>query len=351
MTDPLRRLRRPRSTRSWTVLVASSVGVVTLGASPVAAGTASDAGPLPESCPTTGKSVRVADAQALSRALDSAKPGLTIALADGTYSGRFVISRSGQARRPITICGSADAILDPGTNLKYYTLHLDGADHVDVRGITVRQGLKGIMADDWDHGTIDGVTVTGSGEEGIHLRRWSSDSTVSNSRISDTGTADPAVRPDAARFGEGIYVGSAYTNWPKYTGGLPDASDNVRIVGNTISNTTAESIDIKEGTTGGLVSGNTFDGAGMVAADSWLDVKGNDYTIRGNVGSSSPRDGFQTHVQLDGWGNGIHFSENTGRVDAPGHGIRVASQSAGVVVSCTNDLAGAGSGLSNVPCA
>jgi len=45
-------------------------------------------------------------------------------------------------------------------------------------------------------------------------------------------------------------------------------------------------MDIKEGTTGGPISGNTF-GAGMSGswADSWIDLKGNGWVIQNNHGS------------------------------------------------------------------
>src|SRR5699024_11419784 len=46
-------------------------------------------------------------------------------------------------------------------------------------------------------------------------------------------------------------------------------------------------------------------------ADSWVDVKGNDWLIEGNTGTASPVDGFQTHEILDGWGTGNVFRGNT----------------------------------------
>jgi hypothetical protein len=64
-------------------------------------------------------------------------------------------------------------------------------------------------------------------------------------------------------YGEGVYIGSAVSNWPCY--GNTDGADRghrVQVVGNHLGpNIAAELIDVKEGTTGGLISGNTFDGA------------------------------------------------------------------------------------------
>lgn len=62
----------------------------------------------------------------------------------------------------------------------------------------------------------------------------------------------------------------------------------------------AEEIDIKEGTCCGLISGNTFDGTGMSGenfADSWIDLKGDKWTVENNTGVHSIKDGIQVHHQ------------------------------------------------------
>ncbi len=51
----------------------------------------------------------------------------------------------------------------------------------------------------------------------------------------------------------------------------PDRSDRNTLGGNTISHTTAENVDIKEGAIGGTVGSNTFSSDGMTAATA---VKG-----------------------------------------------------------------------------
>lgn len=306
----------------------------------------------PAHCGRSTRVVAVSDGPELSTALTRAKPGDLIWLHPGTYEGTFTGSRAGTAGRHITLCGTSRAVLDGGTFDHGYTLHLAGADYTDVRGITVRRGLKGIMTDDWDHGTIDHVTVRDIGEEGIHLRASSSNDTISNSRISDTGRADPAVQPDAHHNGEGVYVGSAHSNWDRYTADQPDRSDNVRVIANTFTHTTAENLDLKEGTDGGLVRGNTFNGAGMdhEAADSWVDIKGNNYRIVHNRGFAAPEDGFQLHVLLDGWGVGNVFAGNVLHVDAHGYGFRIDADSGDNTVRCNNRVVAAESGFADTPC-
>ncbi|GAA2814385.1 cellulase family glycosylhydrolase [Kribbella solani] len=232
----------------------------------------------------------------LKAALANAKPGDTIKLADGTYTGNFKTTVKGTASAPITLTGSAGAVLKASGG---YGLHLNGASYWNVRGITVTGGQKGIMIDSATHVTIDGVTVHGLDMEGVHFRNSSTYGVIRNSRVYDTGN-------DGRGMGEGVYVGSA--------GGTSDKSDHVQIVGNTIGpDVGGEAIDLKEGTTGGLVSGNSFDGRGLTGAhfdDSWVDVKGNNYLIENNTGKNTTNNGYETHTQQSGWGCGTVFRGN-----------------------------------------
>lgn len=292
-------------------------------------------------CPSGGKSVSTADQ--FRAALSAAKPGGVIVLAGGTYIGNFEATVSGTATDPITLCGGKDSILDGGTTSKGYVFYLNRATHWHLVGFTVRNGQKGVVADGTVGSVITGLTVTGIGDEGIHLRAASTDNLVTGNTVSGTGLLKE-------KFGEGIYVGTARSNWCDYSDCQPDKSDRNVISRNTISDTTAESVDIKEGTTGGTVSGNSFDGAGLRGdADSWVDVKGNDWVIDGNTGTSSPKDGFQTHEIVKGWGTGNVFRNNTARVNGPGFGfaLRPALNN---VVECNNTVAGAASGTSNISC-
>lgn len=82
----------------------------------------------------------------LQNALDAAQPGSAIRLADTTYAGHFTITVSGSDGAPITLCGSAAAVIDGGPNDSGYALHLDGASHWVVRGFTVTGAAKGVTA-------------------------------------------------------------------------------------------------------------------------------------------------------------------------------------------------------------
>jgi len=306
----------------------------------------SPAPPAGTGAPSCGPgSVAVSTAAQLSKALAAARPGQTIVLAAGTYQGDFVATSSGTAARPITLCGSRSAVLEGRSIKDGYVVHLDRASWWRLEGFTVEGGQKGVVADGVTHDLIDGLYVHGTGDEAIHLREFSSYNTVSHNVVRDTGLREQF-------FGEGIYVGSAHKNWCRYTGCKPDASDHNVISDNNIADTTAENIDIKEGTTGGTISGNTFNGTGMVsaAATSWVNVKGNDWTIEDNTGTDSIGNGFSVHQVYPGWGIGNIFHGNTAAFSGPGYGIYVQSKHLETVVACNNVATGVGGGLSNEPC-
>ncbi|GAA2231044.1 right-handed parallel beta-helix repeat-containing protein [Herbiconiux moechotypicola] len=312
----------------------------------------------PVACPPAGApasgatSTVVSTGAELTRALAAARPGSVIALADGRYEGTFTATAQGTADDPILLCAvGTGAVLEGGEVDSGYTLHLDGAAHWVLQGFAVRGGQKGVMLDATTDTVLRGLTVSGTGDEAVHFRAGSGDNLLIGSTISDTGLREE-------RFGEGVYVGSAESNWCDVSACEPDRSDRNRVVGNVIASTSAESIDVKEGTTGGEIRGNQLDGTGMSAADSLLDVKGSGWRVTGNEGTGAPVDGAQVHVIVDGWGAGNEFSANTFALrDPDGFAVKLSGDAlgAGNAVSCDNvallDSLPAPDALSNAPCA
>jgi len=292
----------------------------------------------------------------LRAALMGASPGDVITVAPGVYaatdactvpggyaSAHFCTNRPGTPEAPITLRGTGAVLKGEGLRSRY-GLYLWQAPHWRITGITVRDASKGIVVDRSPRVVLDGVTVTSIGEEGVHFRSFSADGVIRNSEVSDTGL-------QKARFGEGVYVGSANSNWGKHSDGQPDRTDRVQVLGNRILRTRGEGVDIKEGTTGVVVRGNTFDGskiAGENSADSWVDAKGNEALVEGNTGTDTPQDGFQSHTVHSGWGVRNVFRDNVARVNGPGYGFWM--QSPTNVVACGQQVTGAGAGYGNVPC-
>ncbi|WP_395105285.1 nitrous oxide reductase family maturation protein NosD [Actinomadura sp. SCN-SB] len=283
-------------------------------------------------CPSPTKAV--SDTRELEDALRSARPGDVIRMNAGTYEGTFVATTSGTARQPIFLCGGPDAVLDGGGIRKGYAFHLDKAAHWRLVGFTVRNSQKGVMADTTTGSIVQGLTVHDIGDEAIHLRNFSTRNTVQYNKIYNTGKR-------REKFGEGVYLGTAQSNWKQVSGGRVDNSDFNVVRGNVIR-ATAEAIDIKEGTKGGRIVGNVFDGSAMGGGkvnDSWVDVKGNGYLIEGNRGTGTLADGFQTHEIVNGWGTGNVFRRNI--IDlAGGDGVGVNDTAGGNTVACDNKVTG-----------
>lgn len=350
-------------------------------------------GPTPTPTPDGGRQVNVTNASQLEMALSTAQAGDVINLADGTYtakgnsvtvgkqnaSAKFRINgKVGTAQKPIVIQGSRKAIIDgkpggDGTGSDY-GFHVFNSQYVYIKGIRIRNAAKGLILDNAQHNIIDGVEVDTVGAEAVHLRRFSSDNVIKNSTVHDTGMRQ-------AQFGEAIYLGSANSNWGTISDGKPDTSDRNQVLNNTLYAFKAEGIDIKEGSSNGLIQGNTFNGSSLYgenSGDSWVDVKGNGYTLNANKGSRLNRvekakedqaAAFQTHSLVTGWGNNNTFSNNVvdvsgvqivtkdksnadAEVLTPGsaYGFWFESKTSGNVAFCNNTVTNAGKGFANVPC-
>lgn len=299
--------------------------------------------------------INVSNATELQAALNASQAGDEIIMADGAYNGRFVIppSHNGTSSNPVILRGTRNAVLNGGSTNTGYVLYLQ-SDYWIIKGFTVTNGLKGLMADGAHHCTIDGLKVYSIGEEAVHLRKYSSNNLIQHCEISVTGLKTPD-------YGEGIYIGSANSNWATYTNGNPDLCDSNTVYANAIGpNVTAECIDIKEGTTGGIIRNNHFDATGITGAnsgDSWIDVKGNGTLIENNTGTNPGgsifKDGYQVHCAYAGWGNDNIFKNNNCTVNASGYGFNIQlsgsnGTTTGNKVYTSNTVTGAASGISNI---
>ena len=300
------------------------------------------------------QTITVSSATELQNALNTAVAGQTIVLTDGVYSksGGFIIPANinGTSSNPIILKGTPAAIITSNSLSSGYGLGFRGNNFWVLDGFTIYNSAKGLVLDSSHHNIIKNLHVNKTGDEGIHLRSYSSYNSIENCFIDSTGIY-------AAGYGEGIYIGSAVSNWPTYTKGNADTCNYNTILNNSFGDHVAsENIDIKEGTKGGRIAYNTFNGTGLNnqnSADSWIDVKGNYYTIECNTGSNTIADGFQTHILVSGWGNYNTFANNTLAVNTTGHGILITeSSSKGTAynnIVCTNNsVTGSNSGLTNI---
>ncbi|BAJ73840.1 hypothetical protein MTES_0876 [Microbacterium testaceum StLB037] len=282
-------------------------------------------------------------AENLQSALDAAAPGAVLQLSPVTYSGRFRISTSGQADRPIVLCGVAGTVLDAGGAEDGYALHLDGASYWQVHDLTVRGGQKGVVLDASSHTELARLRISDVGQEGLHLRAASSDNHVEDTVVERTGLTD-------AKYGEGVYVGSAEANWCRYTSCEPDRSDRNVFERLEVRDTTAEALDVKEGTTGGIVRGSVLAVGPDAVVDSAVDLKGSGWSIEGST-VTGPVDAVSVHVIVSPWGSDNTVATSTLQPGAGGVGVHLVgdARSAGNVVSCDNSVPG-GASAGNIPC-
>lgn len=318
---------------------------------------------------------------ALNAALASATPGTMIELSAGTIytaSGnpaRFsIVGRNGTATSKIFLCGPRTAVLasvirsddaDDGGMSTNYGLWLNNSSHWVIDGFTVRTTNKGVILDGSSNNLVRYLSVNDLGEEGIHIRRSSKNNVVEHNLIENTGKRVPG-------FGEAIYIGTAAGNWVKVMGSsTADRSDNNTVRFNT-SRSRSEGVDVKEGTTGGLIEGNiiygTFlAGSGQVSADSCMELKGSGYTIKSNICDTTLADGLQVKNQSgtcqtagascpDSGSNNIlelnstNMKTPTGGT-ATGYSINIGGSAVGNIVKCNNTLTNkATSFRSNKPC-
>lgn len=320
------------------------------------------------------RTINVATATELYAAIDGAQPGDLINMADGTYlmdPTQADCVTNGTASNPIGLFGSRNAIITTGdyTSGKY-GLHASG-DYWRFLGFRITNAKKGFVLDGANFAYLDSIEVDHVGHEAVHFRSASADGTIINSLVHETGLDTPS-------FGEGIYVGSANSNWGTQYNGVyygenggtgPDRSDRCQVINNYVWNTKAEGIDIKEGTVNGVLRGNLFEACGWTganSADSAVDVKGNLWTIAQNTisplmpdgsvpgdsvnPSSSFLDAIQTHVVYSGWGESNIFDGNILRNSVTGYVISITPEpdTHSNIVYDNNYGPGAQSGISNI---
>ena len=297
-------------------------------------------------CPAA--TVNVATARELMAALAQAQPGTVIKLAPGTYNEQINMTVNGTASNPIWVCGPRSAVINVGSIQDNHGIQITNSSNLVVAGMTVTNSLKGISVIRSNHVTVADTLVDNIGYEGIHVRAFSTDNTIVGNTIKNTGKRDPF-------YGEGIYIGTSDANWCAQTNCQPDNTDRTLLMANNISLTGAQPIEVKEGTSNGIIRDNVIDGANaMPRAEEWVKVKGNDWSIYNNTGKNSTMHGFAVNGSVAGWGLRNVFFGNTAPVGAAGYGFFVHEQgskgASGTKVYCSNTVTAAGSGFSNQSC-
>lgn len=265
--------------------------------------------------------VDVSTVEELFVAMRNALPGDVIRAASGTYdyttyqgAQKIDTSAAGTADAPITLT-AADPENPPvltGTSSENgYVIQIKG-DYWILENLKITTSQKGIVLDHSNHSVIRNCEVYNTGSEAIALRDGSSHCIVQDSYIHDTGLITPG-------YGEGVYIGSA-----KSTTGFDYQCDYNTVDSCTFRNVAAEHVDVKEYTTGTVIQNCTFYGDGMSGANyagSFVDIAGNDVTVSNNTGYRNGNEqivaAFELHEQVEEWGYGCTFTDNTVYMDQP----------------------------------
>jgi hypothetical protein len=244
------------------------------------------------------------------------------------------------------MCGSRAAVIETGSITNRGFALVIQANYWVVDGFTVTNSLQGVRVLRGQHNIVRRLRIHSLGQEAINLKAFSSHNIVEENEIHDTGRTEP-------RYGEGVYVGTSDSQWCQWTDCQPDRSDSNVVRNNRIGpNIGSDMVDVKAGTTGTLVAGNTFDGRGSRTEQrAWVIVKGNDVVVENNRGTVSPLHGFEVGSE-EGWGQRALFKNNYADLaGGSGYGIRIGSGGRETaVVRCDNVVVGASMGLANVAC-
>ncbi|MBQ7004280.1 MAG: right-handed parallel beta-helix repeat-containing protein [Oscillospiraceae bacterium] len=265
--------------------------------------------------------VDVSTVEALFQAMRNAAPGDVIRVASGTYdystyqgAQKIDTAAEGTADAPITLTAADPENPPVLTGSGYengYVLHITG-DYWIVENMHITNSQKGVVFDNANHSILRNCEIDTTGAEAVAIRDGSSYCLVQNCYIHDTGLA-------TAGYGEGIYIGSA-----KSTSGFDYKCDHTVVDGCTFKNVAAEHVDVKEYTTDTEIFGCTFYGDGMTGqnyAGSFVDIAGNEVNVHDNIGYRNGNTNivaaFELHEQVEGWGYGCTFTDNTVYMDQP----------------------------------
>lgn len=323
------------------------------------------------------KQVNVSTVDDLTAATLNAKAGDTIWVAPGKYNlpttncqndkfvnetgrdcGLIWLGADGTKTNPVVLAGS-DPTNPPeiygSTVASKYGIHVTG-NYVVLKNLKIHTFSKGVVFDNSVGALMEDCEVYHTGNEIVHVRDSSQQVTLNRNFIHGSGY-------EIAQYGEGIYVGTYFKSWAssqqsdktngfwgetalqgdakhRYSGYDWRVNDT-KITCNIVKATTAENIDVKEGTIRGIVQGNMFiadstnyDGK-VDYDDANIDMKGASWSVTGNYFYNSKKSGlpyYNSHFR--------YFVEEvvmpSNKADRPGSNIGKYEKAVGYVVSVDN---------------
>jgi hypothetical protein len=109
--------------------------------------------------------IHVSSKEELQKALDNAKPGQTILLASGYYTGQFKIPANvnGTEQKRIILRGGKDAVLETGDHQKGTALYFEGNAYWKLEGFTIKNSKKALRSMVYQYSTLAKRAFTSEG--------------------------------------------------------------------------------------------------------------------------------------------------------------------------------------------
>jgi hypothetical protein len=257
----------------------------------------------------------------INRALAAAQPGESVLLRPGAYYEDVKTVQPG-----VTVTGPRSAVLHGAgaprvfqvnhddTSLRGFTI--DGKVCADLVEACYRDKaiyVVSTVARDGVTGTeIVGMRVTNFGGECVRIKYLATGSLVEGNRIGPCGVYDFAVpNTGTGQNGEGIYLGTAPEQLGNNPSPEPDATNENRVVRNTIDTQGAECVDIKEAARDNVVEYNTCTGQHPRNGNSGaMESRGPSNTFRFNHIHHNAAAGIRLGGDLpgDAVGNDVHHN-------------------------------------------
>ena len=242
--------------------------------------------------------------RSIQHALQLAQPGDTIHLAPGHYYQDVFTVRDGAPGKPITVVGTANAVVHGLTSHRIFQVH---HDYISLIGFTIdglrrnaepnRMGafreklLYVIGYDERDgvhHLRVLGMTFRNAGEECLRIKYFARDNEIAYSSFHDCGIWDFVFHAHGV-VGEAVYLGTSSKQWDINLTIEPDITAHNWVHHNYMDTQGNECVEAKEGTEHNIIEYNICTGqkdpnsGGIVSRGKANIIRYNE--IYGNVGA------------------------------------------------------------------
>lgn len=301
--------------------------------------------------------------RSIQQALQLAGPGDTIHLGSGHYYQDVYTVRDGAPGRPITIVGTANAVVHGLTSNRIFQVH---HDYISLIGFTIdglrrnaepnrmgafREKLLYVIGydarDGVHHLRVLGMTFRNAGEECLRIKYFAHHNEIAYSTFHDCGIWDFVFDAHGV-VGEAVYLGTSSKQWDINLTIEPDITAHNWVHHNVMDTQGNECVEAKEGTEHNIIEYNLCTGqkdpnsGGIVSRGKANVIRYNE--IHGNVGAGVRLgghlvDGVQYGLDNLVYGNIIYENDAGGlKVQVDGQALICGNQ---VWDNAAGDVAGA----------